>query len=277
MFKKIFSSSNAVALIAVNKVFFFVTIFAFILFCKKYLPDATLVVTGAVVTFNPYAIYANAGYTETLFLFLTCVCFYFLHQKKYFYLGAWGFFLSAIKVVGIVMLASYIVTVFKMFWRDKLQQKIKMIVAGVMLSSGLLSFMIFLHFHTGDALAFVHASKAWGRVISSPILNVIQGFRESTFTLLASTMSLVALLSCVYLFVKKRYDLAIFSFFCTMIPLSTGLMLSMPRYIWFQAPILLLCAKLVQIKVFGWMVFFCFVEVMIFMYYSWLSGLVFVV
>ena len=47
-----------------------------------------------------------------------------------------------------------------------------MILIGQMFIAGLLCFMLFLHFKSGDAFAFIYAQKAWGRVFENPFLKI---------------------------------------------------------------------------------------------------------
>jgi hypothetical protein len=268
--------STKAALIIVGKIFFLLAIFAFMKFCKKYFPEIYFITAGAVVAFNPYAIYPNSGYTESLFLFFTCVSFYFMKQRKNFSCGACGIFLSATRLVGVVMAVSYAISNFKDFFKAAPWQKVKIALAGLMLVSGLALFMTYLHFHSGDAFAFFHAGKAWDREVSNPFANLIDGFNsELPFYQMASVVSVGAILCCVYLLAKKHFQLAAFSLFCTFIPLSTGLW-SMPRYIWFQAPILLVIAKMINGGSAG-LVFFISIPVMYFLYCVWLSGYHFIV
>ncbi len=268
--------SAKAALIIVGKIFFLLAIFAFIKFCKKYFPEIYFITAGAVVAFNPYAIYPNSGYTESLFLFFTCVGFYLMQQKKYFACGACGIFLSATRLVGAFMVVSYAISNFRDFFKAAPWQKVKIALAGSMLVLGLALFMTHLHFHSGDAFAFFHAAKAWDREISNPFAKIIEGFYyESLFYQISSLFSVGAILCCLYLFAKKHYQLAAFSLFCTLVPLSTGLW-SMPRYIWFQAPILLVIAKMIN-GCSASLVFLISIPVMYFLYCAWLSGHNFIV
>ena len=274
----IFSTGSTLSLIITSKIFFFLAIFAFIKFCKKFIPEISILVTGSVVTFNPYAIYANSGYTESLFLFFTCRCFYLMKQKRYLFFGVSGAFLSATRLVGISMALSYVIFTLKELLSARYPQKIKIILAGLMLTFGLLAFMLFLHFHTGNFLIFIDSSKAWGRHISNPIPNILSTLKYNIFfAVILSLAEIGALSACTYLFATKRYELATFSLLCTMIPLSSGLLLSMPRYIWFQAPILLVLAKLINRVFYSGIPTFISIQVMIFFYYCWLDGLNFLI
>ncbi len=70
LLKKLIQVSNQLALVISSKIFFFFSIFAFIKFCKKYFPEVSFFTSAMVVAFNPYAIYNNSGYTESMFFFL---------------------------------------------------------------------------------------------------------------------------------------------------------------------------------------------------------------
>ena len=49
---------------------------------------------------SPYAIYGNVGYTEPMFLMLTCACFVALHAEKHVWAGCAGALLGAVRFAG---------------------------------------------------------------------------------------------------------------------------------------------------------------------------------
>jgi hypothetical protein len=95
-----------------------------------------------------------------------------MRQEKNFLCGVSGIFLSATRSVGVLMSLSYLIFCWRSFFRAKYKQKIKMILIGQMFIAGLLCFMLFLHFKSGDAFAFIYAQKAWGRVFENPFLKI---------------------------------------------------------------------------------------------------------
>lgn len=249
-------------------------IFAFIKFCKEYAPQITPITSGIIAALNPYVIYGNAGYTESLFLFLSCFAFVLLKRKKYLTHGLVGALLGITRIVGIFIAASYTISAFKDFINFPIKQKIVIALGGVMIGVGLLGFIIFLHYHSGDPIAFIHIQQApgWGRSeIRNPFLNLTQNLAEFTNPPFRATISLVAIIFVIYLFCKKQYELAAFSALCTLIPLSTGLF-SMPRFIWFQAPLLMVIAQLLNNKKVFYFVIYLLISLMVSNYNLWLNN-----
>lgn len=245
----IFNISTVVALLVSSKLFFLLSIFAFMKFAKEYFPKVSPILAGFTIAYNPYAVYSNSGYTESLFLFLTCLCFYFLHQKRIKTLAITGAFLSATKIVGVTMGVSYGIFMLKDFIKTNNKKRIFIILNGVVIGLGLVAYMIFLYFHTGNALAFIEASKAWERDISNPIPTLIEYMTEPNYiNNFFAIHTLFALYCCCFLAKKGFYHLSIFSLICTLIPMSTSALYSMPRFVWYQAPVLLTVCYFVNKK-----------------------------
>jgi len=268
--------SPEVSLIVTGKLFFLASIASFIRFVRAYNPDISPVFAGAVVALNPYAIYGNTGYTESLFLFLTCMAFCNLKQGHHVVAGGFGALLGATRFVGIVFLFSYLIGAARNIKLSGEQRPTNIVLGAMLVPLGLCVFMAYLHFHMGDALAFMHIQKAWNRLPQNPLVHIREGFNGGRLYLLWVGMTLSALMLALVLYLQKRWEFAAFSFFCTIIPLSTALW-SMPRYIWWQAPLLLVLVEIISKKRLWMLVVPLFIGWSFFMYRSWFHGMWFVV
>jgi hypothetical protein len=255
-----------------SKLCFLAAIFAFMKFAQAYSPRTPSALAGAVLVCNPYSLYANAGYTEPLFLFLTCTSLYQLKARRYEASGAFAALVTGTRLVGISLAFSYALTV----WQDMRAQRSipwqKVILGALLIPLGLVLFMVFLHFRVGDALAFSHVQRAWMREPGNPLVHLIEGFTVGVplFALWA-TMTCAALAGTVVLACQRRMELAVFSALCTLIPLSTALW-SIPRYLWWQAPLLLLVAELISRRK-AWMAALPLgLAGLVYMYAGWFSG-----
>lgn len=255
-----------------SKLCFLASIFAFMKFTKAYSPQTPSILAGMVLAFNPYSIYANAGYTEPLFLLLTCASLYHLKMRRYEASGICAALLTGTRLVGVSIALSYALSVLQDMRASRSIPWQKVISGALLIPLGLALFMIFLHFRMGDALAFSHVQRAWMREPGNPFTHLIDGFISGERLIVFwAAMTLAALLAAVYLAYRKRMELAVFSALCTLIPLSTALW-SIPRYIWWQAPILLVVAELTSKKR-SWMVAIpAGVAGMVYMYAGWFSG-----
>lgn len=272
----IFNISTLISLLICSKIFFLLSIFAFMKFAKEYFPKISPFIAGITIAYNPYAIYANSGYTEPLFLLLTCLCFYYLKQKRLKSLAVVGSFLTATRLVGAAIGVSYGFFMLKEFWKGSNKKRKFIILNGLMIGSGLISFMIFLYFHTGNALAFIEASKAWGREINNPVSTLLHAMTAPYAILnLFAINTLFALYCCCFLAKKGFHHLAIFSLICIIIPISTSTLYSMPRYIWYQAPILLAVCYFINKRPVLLIPILAFL--MLFHYVAWFSKAVFII
>lgn len=234
----------ALAAVILGKILFLFAIYAFIEFAGRYSEGLSPVFAGLVVALNPYAIYGNAGYTEPLFLLLTCVFYILLKDRRYLACGLVGALLSASRVPGILVVLPYAIVVAEHFSAADRDRRMEMLLGGCLIPLGLALYMLHLYHVTGDALAFVHVQKAWGRPLGNPLLVIAAGFAKGNIHLVWAAMSLLALLASLYLIYRRRLALGVFSLCSTLIPLSTGLQ-SMPRYLWWQAPLLLVLAGII--------------------------------
>ncbi len=237
------------AVVGTGKLFFLGSIILFMKFAKAYIPMIPLSIAGAVVALNPYAIYGNVGYTEPLFLFFSCLFFLFLKKRQFLLAGISGAFLGSVRLVGIFSGAPYLHALFSQWSSLSLSRRLRVVVGLLLIPVGLGMFMLHLYQRTGDALAFIHIQQAWGRPASlgplSWLQNLIDGFTQEFYLSKYNAItSLIAFFLSFYLLRKRYYDLAVFSLLCTLLPLSSSVW-GMPRYIWWQAPILLAVASLI--------------------------------
>lgn len=264
-----------VALVLASKLFFLLSIFAFVKFAREY--DARLdpVVLASIVALNPYAIYGNVGYTESLFLLLSCTFFYYLKRGNLVAAGLAGGVLGAARVVGVLAVFSYLAATLGA-WRRERAGPERYLLGLMLLPLGLGLFMAFLYWLSGDALAFSHIQRAWDRVPGNPFAYIVSGLRADAINRYWAVMTSLALLVPVYFAWRRRFELALFSLGCTLIPLSTGLW-AMPRYIWWQAPILLALALLLRNRL-AWAVYLAgAASGLTHMYLAWLGGKGFVI
>ena len=261
-----------ISVIITAKLFFFIAIFSFIEFCKAYNPSLPSILAGAVIAFSPYSIYANVGYTESLFLFLTCLFFILLHKKQFLGAGLVGGVLSSVKVLGVVTIVPYGIQALKQWQNLMVNRQYRPIVllGGLIIPLGLVCFMFYLYWQVGDALAFSHAQRAWPRVFGNPLVYLEQGFRGDRYHKYLALTTILGALICIRLLLQKRIELASFTFLCILIPLTSSL-LSMPRYIAWQAPALSVVAELIRKKHLWVIVLPCFIIGLAYMYLAWIT------
>jgi hypothetical protein len=115
---------------------------------------------------------------------------------------------------------------------------IKKLVWLLLIPVGLFSYMFYSWWLCGDALAFVHASAAWGRKPSifflGPLFTylvhpyeIVAGWH---FNLLNACCALLCFF-CIYILLRRReWALALYTFMALMLPLTSGVLQSLERY-----------------------------------------------
>jgi Gpi18-like mannosyltransferase len=244
----LFPSLGMSAVIVVSKFFFLLSILAFIHFCKLYAPRVPAWVAACVAGLHPYSIYGNVGYTESLFLLLSCVALIAIHQQRFLGAGMAGALLSAVRPQGVFILFPVLLAAIDRSVNADQTERLRLMLAVLLVPAGLALFMLYLHSTVGDALAFSHVQIAWNRFVTNPFSHLYHGvIANNLVSNIAAWMSIVALLMCAVLALRGKLGLALFALSATLLPLSTGL-LAMPRYLWWQAPLLLLIAELMSIR-----------------------------
>lgn len=123
----------------------------------------------------PTALFFFAGYTESLFLFLTVAAFFHMRRRDWLLAGLFAGLASATRVTGILLVAPFVYE----YARDRnfSAKYLDRGVVGLLLAPlGLLLFMLYLGRTTGDPLAFSHSQLAWQKVFT---LQIWSGFMES--------------------------------------------------------------------------------------------------
>lgn len=124
----------------------------------------------------PSAVFFSMIYTESLFLFLSLACFYFLQQKKWWVAGVFGFLTAITRNVGIFLFPVFwviywqsawpMVEGLKISWLAKLWLIFKKkwrsgLAWSFLIPAGLASYMLLCYLQSGDALSFIHNQGGW--------------------------------------------------------------------------------------------------------------------
>lgn len=239
------------AFILASKLLWLPAIWAFLTFQRAYLPDAPLWLGAALLTLNPTSIYANTGYTEPLFLMLACLSLTAIRRDAPVAAGAFGALLTATRAVGVGVGLAFLLYALAKVTRDKTANGGKLLFAGLMIPLGLAAYMVFLHQHTGDAMAFSHIQRAWDREMTNPITNLIAGFDRSRYDRIMTLLACSSFALAAYLAWRGEWGLCLFLIFATAVPLSTGYA-SMARYVMMQPAYVL--AVVMLLHRFRWLV-----------------------
>ena len=215
----------------------------------------------AFLFLGPFSFYFTTLYTEALFILLTVAGFVLLRQGDYVAAGATGALMSATRSTGLLFAAAILIAAFQNHLRDggtargffrTLWKRTDLLLAVALVPIGISCFAIYLWFHSGDALAFVHIQRAWGRAFTDPFGNLWLAlktqFDNHNYTNITTDLAfgIAAILGMALSAVmawKGKWDWALFSLFGVLLPLSTNTY-SMLRFVVGLAPILITAALL---------------------------------
>lgn len=203
----------------------------------------------------PASFYFNAVYSESLFLMLVVLSFYFFRTKSFFWAFIFGYLACLTRVFGILIFFSFLIEIFiykipfkKSFW-------------VFLIPLGLLTYMTYLYFSIGDPLAFYNLQLIVGEqhqrgiVLTPQILYrywkiIIDNHELSPFftTVLfeLATGVVFFLLPLIGLVKKVRLSYIFFAFFGYLLPTIQGSFSSLPRYVLILFPSFMILGLLVQ-------------------------------
>lgn len=214
---------------------------------------------SAFLLSGPFSIYFTTFYTEVLFLFLTVSVFAALRERRFLLAGILAGLLSATRIVGVFIILAILFEMWRAHreaggtWRDVIPAILRRpdwLLALAVAPLGLFAYMAYLHLFVGDALAFAHVQRAWGRPSGTPpaflwfaLANVPPSGWLPTVSQQLALAALTGYALTAVLVLKRRYAMAIFCALCLTAPLFAG-MASMLRFVAGLAPVSLLAAEL---------------------------------
>jgi hypothetical protein len=207
------------------------------------------------VLIGPFAYAYGLGMSEPLFFGLSIAVFVGLRRQRYGLVALAALLLATTRVTGLFIVVPIALALAASFRRTE-QGGWTMTSPGSALASlaaaplGLLAYMLYLHLHVGDALAFMHVQTAWGRGLTNPVTNIIDGLllreQEGHHVGYRLTMAIFALLglgAAVYLVLRRRVGMGLFVALSLFLALMTG-MQSILRYTIGLAPVTIAAADI---------------------------------
>lgn len=218
----------------------------------------------------PTSFYFSAYYTESLFLLLSLFSVYLARKKRWIWSGIIAAFASATKITGIVLVfpllyewyITYHTQSYKSIFRNLNASLIVLLKSPVLYLApiGIVSYMIFLQLRYHDALYFWHAQSAFGAERSGdsiifPLqtlyryLKILKNVDFSSHTFFVASLELGAtIFAAVALFLghrlKIRKSYLWYGWVLLLIPMFSGTLSSMPRYILMIFPIYIVLGNL---------------------------------
>jgi hypothetical protein len=207
---------------------------------------------GWVLVVFPTALFLSAGYAESTFLALSIWAYLACRAGRWPLAGLLCAGAALTRPFGIlVVLPLAVEWVFQ--WRDDARPKRSHIAGGLaalgVVAAGVVTYLAILEDRLGDPLAFIHAQVAWSRGLVPPWVTLGNFFSqdltfnrgEHDFVDLAFTLILIVLVALSWRVLRPA--LALFATSLLVVFMSTGSLLSMPRFVLAAFPVFLVLAR----------------------------------
>jgi Gpi18-like mannosyltransferase len=169
---------------------------------NEYNPEIARTIT-LLFCYSPLNIYINSMYTEGSYIFLLILATYYSYQKK------WLRAAIAISICSITRHTGLFLVFVLAFYYLKANGKNKLTEMFAYICISFIPFelyCLYLFFHTGDALAFLHIGRAWGLDFKNP-LTVFESFlsHPSLYQTLNWLVVIFSLILSAFLAVKRDW------------------------------------------------------------------------
>lgn len=196
---------------------------------KQFHPEIDPIEPIILLLIFPTSFFLNSVYTESLFLTLSIIFFYYLFKKQFFIAAIFLSLASLCRLNGLFLFAPLFVEYFQAFGIRKFFNRKSFSFPVAVL--GILGFMAYQYFQFNDPLAFLKAQMQWGRNFSlnSEHLNLVS---SSSYANLATDLMffIASLLAGILLikYVKASYGFYVLT--TVLIAVSTGTLMSISRF-----------------------------------------------
>ena len=198
----------------------------------------------------PTAFIFSGVFSEATFIAFLIASFYYAKKQKWLYVGIAGFFLALTRSLGVVAVLPLFYEYLKSKNFKIRDIKYDFLYLG-MIPLGLLTFMVFNYYLTGDWLAFYHIQSAWQRSFDNPIVTLGKAMFSKDIYQLYLSWPTIFILGFLTVFCKKiGFAYWFLGMYLLAIPLLSGIY-SMPRFMLPIFPIYILLAKLSKNETFN--------------------------
>jgi hypothetical protein len=193
----------------------------------------------------PVSFFFSTFYPESLFLFLTLLGFTLALEEKWLWVGICAALVIVTKPTGVVPVSA-----LAWSYMEKKEWKLQNIRADVLWFI-LPPVALLLHFYdlyviSGHPLAFLDAMQAWGGIQASAYLNPFQNLVGAGLDVfkIDLVLTILFLIASIYLIWKWQIKaFGVFALLMILLALSTGLLVSISRYLLVSFPIFILLGE----------------------------------
>lgn len=204
---------------------------------------------GFFVLSGPFSYAYSTGMSEPLFFLLVVGVFVALQRRNMLLVGILAALLTATRVTGLLIVIPIALQMAQeSIATAKRGGPLRLSSTGLLALAvtplGLCVYMLYLHLHVGDALAFAHIQSAWDRALGNPFGYIFAGLTgRSGIDLTMAIAAVVGLTASVVLCLRGRLGMGAFTAAAIIVSASTNLT-SMLRFVIGLPPVTILAADL---------------------------------
>lgn len=218
---------------------------------KQFHPDIDPNEVIILLLIFPTSFFLTAVYTESLFLALSIIFFYYLFKKQFLTAAIFLSFASLCRLNGLFLFVPFIYEYFKAYGVKRFfnNNLLSFLVAPL----GIFSFMFYQYLQFQEPLAFFKSQMEWGRkfILNSGHFQLVTSASYANLT--TDVLFLAVGLVSGLLLLKYRVSYGLYILITVLIAVSTGTLMSIGRFTLILFPMFILIAsfKNEQFK-FGW-------------------------
>jgi hypothetical protein len=192
----------------------------------------------------PASFLFSAMLTESTFLALSVMCFYFARTRRWGAVGVVGFLLALSRAPGVLV----VIPLLWMYGRQRgfsLRRARPDVLWLALFPAGLLVFMAVNEVVTGDALAFAHIQvTAWGHRLQNPLSSLWRNLSGENSFWRFNAWYLLGVLALTVAFLRRLgTHYVLFVLIVVLPPMSYGVWYSMVRYTAVLFPLCIVAAR----------------------------------
>ena len=199
----------------------------------------------------PTAFIFSGALTESLFLGLVIMSFYYAQNKKWLFVGVCGFFAALTKHIG-VLIALPLAFEYLRTVNYKISNIRWNSLWLLLIPMGTAVFSVYCFFLTGDFMAYATIQKTgWGHILTNPISIIIECLSSNNIYYYShAILVIVGLLFLLFNYKKIRLSWWLYGFIFAIVPLMSGLktVFGLLRYELVVFPFFIILAKITENK-----------------------------
>ncbi len=209
---------------------------------KEFHPEIDPIQVIILLLVFPTAFFLNSVYTESLFLALSIIFFYYLFRKEFILAAAFLSLASFCRINGLFLFVPFVYEYLKTFGLKRFinVNLVSFLVAGL----GIFSFTTYQYIYFNEPLAFFKSQMEWGRKFTFNAGH-LQLISPAPYANLAADLLFLttAIIAGVLLLKYSRVSYGLYVLTTMLVAASTGTLMSVSRFSLILFPVFILIAS----------------------------------